>query len=123
MRLFEIHLEVDDLERSLAFYQAIMTHQKLHWWMDRSAVALVLEDGAALGLWKKGKRGRFDGQGGRHVHFAFSVTLMEYDQYKSRLQAAGVELFEHQSENGHRQLYFFDPDGNQGEFNTEEQFA
>lgn len=123
MRLFEVHLEVADLERSLAFYQAVLPHRKLYWWKDRSAVALVLEDGAALGLWRKGKRGRFDGQGGEHVHFAFAVTPTEYEQCKARLEAADVEAFEHHSDDGHRQLYFFDPDGNQGEFNTEEQFA
>ena len=122
MRLFEVHLEVEDIDRSLAFYQAILPHEKLHRWKDGSAVALVLEDGAALGLWKKGKHGRFNGRAGEHVHFAFSIADEDYEQHKSRVVALGVEIFE-MSEGQDRSIYFFAPDGHQGEFYTASRFA
>lgn len=118
MRLLEIHLEVEDIDRSTTFYQALLPYHKLTRWQDGSAVAFVLEDGAAFGLWKKGKRGLHNGQGGQHVHFAFQIAPEEYDKHKSKLEMVGVEILEHRWNNGHRSLYFFDPDGHQGEFMT-----
>lgn len=118
MRLVEIHLEVDDIEKSLALYARLIPHHDIKRWKDGSAVALVLADGSALGLWKKGIFGIHRGQGGQHVHFAFQISLDEYDHYKTLIEKAGLEPLEHVWPGGHKSVYFFDHDGHQGEFIT-----
>ena len=118
MRLLEIHLEVADLERSLALYSKLIAHTRIEEWDDRAAVALVLEDGSAFGLWKKGKLGIHDSRGGEHVHFAFQIRPDEYDEYVEKIQSVGLEPLHYVWESGHRSVYFFDYDGNQGEFMT-----
>lgn len=118
MRLLEIHIEVEDLERSLDFYQQIIPHKKIVRWSDGSAAALVLEDGSAFGIWRIGTRGLHDGRGGEHLHFAFQIKSEEYENFKQRLESLGISPTEHQWDNGERSLYFFDPDGHQGEFMT-----
>ena len=118
MRLLEVHLEVVNLERSLALYSALIPHVEISHWKDRSAVALILEDGSAFGLWGKGKLGIYEGRGGEHVHFAFQIRSDEYDACKSRIESAGLTPLEHQWSEGHRSVYFFDYDGHQGEFMT-----
>ncbi len=118
MRILEVHLEVADLERSVAFYEKLIPHEKLVRWPDGSAAALVLPNGESLGLWKTGKEGLYGGRGGRHVHFAFEIEADQYGDCKRRLAALGVEVIEHEWKNGERSLYFFDPDGHQGEFMT-----
>jgi len=80
MRILEIHLEVNDLEKSLDLYSRLLPHDKITRWIDGSAAALVLKNGTALGLWKKGKKGIHNGRGGEHVHFAFQI---EEDELKN----------------------------------------
>lgn len=118
MRLLEIHLEVADLEKSLQLYAMLLSPARIKKWEDGSAVALVLSDGAAFGLWQKGKLGVHDGRGGEHVHFAFQIRPEEYDSYVSLIEAAGLKPLAHQWPKGHKSVYFFDPDGHQGEFMT-----
>ena len=118
MTFLDIHLEVADLERALEFYSRLIPHEKIVRWSDGSAAALVLPDGRAFGLWKKGKRGLHDGRGAEHLHFAFQIDPSEYDDYRRRLESQEVEIIEHTWDNGHRSLYFFDADGHQGEFMT-----
>jgi catechol 2,3-dioxygenase-like lactoylglutathione lyase family enzyme len=118
MRLLEIHIETDDLDRSLVFYRRLLPHKKLVRWPDGSAVALVLEDGGAFGIWERAKRGLYGGQAADHLHFALQIEPAEYDGLKARLEDLGVEPIEHVWESGQRSLYFFDPDGHQGEFMT-----
>ena len=118
MRILELHIEVEDVQRSLAFYKQLIPHEKVGTWDDGTAAAIVLKDGTAFGLWKKGKSGLYDGRGGEHLHFAFQIEPEEYEEYKQRLEKAGVKVIEHTWPNGNRSLYFFDPDGHQGEFMT-----
>lgn len=118
MRLLEIHIEVADLEFSLNFYRNLLKHNRIVYWQDKSAVALVLDDGSAFGLWKKGKTGLHGGKGGKEVHFAFRIEPDEYDVYLNNLKKLGVKPIEHVWEDGHRSIYFFDADGHQGEFMT-----
>jgi len=79
-----------------------------------------LNDGSAFGLWKKGTRGIHDGRGAEHLHFAFRISPDEYDGYRFRLESLGVEALEHNWKDGHKSLYFFDPDNHQGEFMTKD---
>lgn len=118
MRLLEIHLEVANLKLALEFYRAILKYKRIVHWKDNSAVALVFDDGSALGLWQIGKKGLYDGQGGKHVHFSFRIEPDEYDDYLSKLKNLNVEPIEHEWSDGHRSIYFFDADGHQGEFMT-----
>ena len=118
MKFLELHIETDDLDRALDFYTKLIPHQKVTRWKDGSAAALVLTDGRAFGIWKKGKQGLYDGRGAEHLHYAFQIDPDEYDDYLSRLKALGVEVIEHEWSNGHRSLYFFDHDGHQGELMT-----
>lgn len=120
MRFLELHIEVADLARSERFYATLLPHAKVTRWEDGSAIAIILEDGAALGLWKVGKLGLHNGRGGEHVHFAFQIKRSEYDLYKERMLAMGIEPIEHTWPSGDRSLYFFDPDGHQGEFMTKD---
>lgn len=120
LRMLEIHLEVKDLDISEKFYSALLPHARISRWDDGSAIALILEDGTAFGLWRKGKRGLFDGRGGEHLHFAFQISREEIDLYRDKLHNLGVDLIEHTWPSGDMSLYFFDPDGHQGEFMTKD---
>lgn len=116
--MLELHIEVYDLERAETFYTALLPHVKVTRWTDGSAVAIVLEDGSALGLWEKGKVGLHGGRGAEHLHFAFQIKPDEYDKYRERLVDLGCEPIDHVWPNGQRSLYAFDPDGHQVEFMT-----
>lgn len=120
MRFLELHIEVADLARSEKFYSTLLPHAKVTRWEDGSAIAIILDDGAALGLWKVGKLGLYHGRGGEHVHFAFQIDRSEYDSYRTRMRSMGLEPIEHTWPSGDRSLYFFDPDGHQGEFMTKD---
>ena len=84
---------------------------------------MVLDDGSAFGLWKKGAIGLHNGRGAEHLHFAFQIAAEDYDEYKKRLESLGIEAIEHVWKNDNRSLYFFDPDGHQGEFMTKDWLA
>jgi catechol 2,3-dioxygenase-like lactoylglutathione lyase family enzyme len=118
MRLLEIHLEVADLTRSELFYKSLLDYAKMTRWADGSAIAFILPSGTALGLWQTGKEGLHGGRGGRHVHFALQIDPGQYDIILGRLQALAIEVIEHTWPDGQRSIYFFDPDGHQGEFMT-----
>lgn len=118
MRIIEIHIEVSDLDRAQAFYSALLPHTGVTRWSDGSAVAIVLEDGSALGLWKRGRVGLHGGRGANHLHFAFKIEPGEYDEYRQRLVDLGCKPIDHVWPNGERSVYTFDHDGHQLEFMT-----
>lgn len=120
MRFVELHIETEDLKRAEAFYADLIPHQKIVRWPDGNAIAFVLPDGSAFGIWKKGKIGLHDGRGGQHLHYAFQIAPAEYDDMKKKLESKGIEVIEHAWRDGQRSLYFFDPDGHQGEFLTKD---
>lgn len=118
MRLVETHIEVEDVEKSLNLYRELIPHKRLLTWADGNVGALVLDDGSAFGVWKKGHRGIHDGQGGGHVHFAFQIRPDQYEEYKTKIRTLGLEPLEYEWEAGGKSVYFFDYDGHQGEFIT-----
>ena len=68
-----------------------------------------------LGLWSPGPKEHAD-RGGRHVHFALSVTRGRLEGLTAELRAQGVEVegpIEH--DGGDRSIYVFDPEGNRVE--------
>jgi catechol 2,3-dioxygenase-like lactoylglutathione lyase family enzyme len=118
MRFLEMHIEVSDLKRSLDFYAQLLPHEKVIRSSDGSQMFIVLHDGSAFGIWLESTVGLHGGHGADHLHFAFQIRSDEYDEYKSRLKSLGIEPIEHTWSDGYRSLYFFDPDGHQGEFMT-----
>jgi len=118
VRLLEVHIEVENLEEALSFYAALLPHRKVVRFSDGEAYALILDDGAAFGLWKKGKNGLHGARGADHLHYALQIAPDEYDLYLQRLRNLGINPIEHPWSDGHRSIYFFDRDGHQGEFMT-----
>lgn len=119
MRLLEMHIECADLKRSVEMYQKLLEPVKVLWdGPDDPQAFLVLEDGTAFGLWQTGTRGILDAHAGAHLHFAFQIRPDEYDMYKSRIESLNMEALDWDWPDGSRSVYFFDPDGHQGEFMT-----
>ncbi len=119
VRLVETHIEVSDLEKSVALYSNLIPHARVERWGDDKegrVAAFVLEGGEAFGLWEKGKIGVLGGRGAEHLHFAFQIKPEQYECYRDLIQAQGLEPLEHVWENGKKSVYFFDYDGHQGEF-------
>lgn len=120
MRLIELHLEVGDIARSLAFYTRLFPQARMVGWDRQTAVALVFDDGSAIGLWTRGKVGLKGSRAGEHVHYAVQTTIDELEVFRTRLKEMGVEVFDHSWDPPHMSIYFFDPDGHQGEFITKD---
>jgi catechol 2,3-dioxygenase-like lactoylglutathione lyase family enzyme len=118
--MHEIHIEVEDLEKSLALYTKLLPHKDVTHWADGSAAAIIFEDGSAFGLWKKGKHGIHDGRGGKHVHYAFQIRPDEYQHYHDKIKKQGLVPLEHTWNDDAQSVYFFDYDGHQGEFMTKD---
>jgi len=120
LRLLELHLEVSDLDRSLTFYSQLFPEARVVGWDKKTAAALVFDDGSAIGLWIAGKVGLKGSRAGDHVHYAVHVTHDELEVMRTRLQAMDVEVFDHAWDPPHKSIYYFDPDGHQGEFITKD---
>ena len=118
MRLLEIHIEVINFERSIDLYMSLIDYVKIDIFDSGNTVALILQDGTAFGIWKKGTRGMFNGGGGSHVHFGFQIEPEKYQEYKQRILDAGLEPLEHVWPEGEKSVYFYDHDGHLGEFMT-----
>jgi catechol-2,3-dioxygenase len=108
--LCELTLQTTDPEALARFYQQALGFPELAREDDR--IWLGCGDRARLGLWSPGKK-EFGDQGGRHVHYAYSVAPGALAQIRERLAGLGVDSrgpVEH--EGGDRSLYFEDPAGN-----------
>lgn len=106
----ELTIEVRDLEALKGFYRDIFGLRVLASEDDR--VWLAAGERARLGLWLPGEK-EFGDEGGRHVHFAFSVAPGGLDALGARLEAAGHPFRGPvQHDGGDRSLYVEDPEGN-----------
>ena len=121
--LYETHLTVEDLGRSMAFYGDRLGLQLARVFAERS-VAFYWIGGpgkSMLGLWEVGT-----GPLHMRLHLAFTVDLPDLLQAPSQLRAAGIEPRDFAgSPTGEpvvlawmpaASVYFNDPDGNQLEF-------
>jgi catechol 2,3-dioxygenase-like lactoylglutathione lyase family enzyme len=116
--LLELVLEVNDLDRSVAFYRDVLKLDEVErWHQPRAGVWLSLGRNGVLGLWPPESGGPGIGiagsRGGAHVHFAIYVDRGTLPEWKSRLEAAGHAVegpvtFGH----GNASLFVTDPDGN-----------
>ena len=84
--LFETHLTVADLDRSVAFYRDVLGLPLARLIPERGVAFFWLgaPGTAMLGLWKAGEVLRM------HLHFAMTVSLGELLAAPERLRAAGV---------------------------------
>lgn len=108
--LCELTLETHDPAALEAFYTRALGFRVLSREQDR--VWLACGPRARLGLWMPGEK-EFGDEGGRHVHFAFSITSGALDGACENLSRSGIGFrgpVEHPG--GDRSLYFEDPAGN-----------
>src|ERR1700712_2244968 len=106
----ELTLEARDLGTLERFYTEVLGLELLKREDDR--VWLAAGDKARLGLWTPGEK-EFGDEGGRHVHFAFSVDPGTLDGLVERLRSSGAPVRgpeEHPG--GDRSIYVEDPEGN-----------
>ncbi len=106
----ELTLETTDLESLASFYTKVIGLSFLSEEDDR--VWLACGPNTRLGLWCPGDK-EFGDEGGRHVHFAFSVEPGNLDELAGRLESHEREFrgpVDH--DGGDRSLYFEDPAGN-----------
>lgn len=117
--LFETHLTVNDLGRSVAFYRDVVGLQLAFEAPEiPAAFVWVGEPGAAmLGLWKSGSAPI-----GLSLHIAFKVSLREVLEATARLRSLGITPLSFDATETDEPsvigwmpaaaVYFRDPDGN-----------
>jgi catechol 2,3-dioxygenase-like lactoylglutathione lyase family enzyme len=107
----ELVLEVQDLERSEAFYAGLLGLPVVERWKEREAIWVMAGDRTRIGLWRP-QIGLEGGRGGVHVHFAMHIAEADYEAALERLRAAGEPMPEHVFGTTHgRAAYATDPDG------------
>lgn len=121
--LYEAHLTVRDLDRSVAFYRDVLGLPLAHIVKDRNVAFFWVPapETAMLGLWGVGSAPM-----GMKLHIAFNVALEDVERSVERLKAAGLTP----TKNGEEPIdepvvlswmpaasvYFDDPDGHSLEF-------
>lgn len=114
--LYEMTLEVHDLDASARFYTEIVGLNVVdRWGEDRPALWLAMGSQTFLGLWSReagGAKAIHHARGGGHVHFAIRVPRDTLPAYEARFDALGVLYEPYEFDNGNRALYLDDPDGN-----------
>jgi catechol 2,3-dioxygenase-like lactoylglutathione lyase family enzyme len=111
--ILETALYVDDLERSVRFYQTIFGFEVID--SGNRLCAMGVGSGQVLLLFKKGASADFptgatDGEG--QLHLAFAISAEELDTWEAWLRNKGVAIEERRSwDRGGQSLYFRDPDG------------
>jgi lactoylglutathione lyase len=121
--LFETHLTVADLQRSLRFYRDVVGIQVAYEMSERGAAFLWVGEpgGAMLGLWSLGTAPI-----GMRLHLAFAVDLGDVLRAPRSLATAGVAPLSFFAEDADEPsvigwmpaaaVYFRDPDGHMLEY-------
>lgn len=116
--LLELVLEVNDLERSLAFYRDVLELPVVERWpAPRVGAWLSIGRNAVLGLWPPGSGGPgvaiAGSRGGSHVHFAVYVEQGTLDSWRERINGEGIQVHGPvEFAPGNRSIFVADPDGN-----------
>ncbi|MDQ6898203.1 MAG: VOC family protein [Candidatus Dormibacteraeota bacterium] len=95
--LLELVLEVQDVDRSLAFYRDVLGLAVVERWPpERPGAWVRLGRNAVLGLWTSRSGGQgvglHGGRGGRHVHYAIYAEPGSLAAWSERLAQAGYEV-------------------------------
>jgi catechol-2,3-dioxygenase len=112
LEICELVLEADDVARLERFYVGLGLRP-----LSRDADRVWLAAGARcrLGIWSPGRKEHAD-RGGRHVHFALSVSRGALERVAAELRRQDVDVegpVEH--DGGDRSIYLSDPEGNRVE--------
>jgi catechol-2,3-dioxygenase len=110
--LCELTLQTTDPDGLARFYQQALGFPELSREDGGDRVWLACGERTRLGLWSPGEK-EFGDQGGRHVHYAYSVAPGALPEIAERLRGLGVQPrgpVAH--DGGDRSLYFEDPEGN-----------
>lgn len=121
--IYEIVLEVQDIERAEAFYRDVLGIQVL----NRSAsldqndgvvrrVTVGVGNRSLIGLWLP-QEGLAGGRGGAHVHYALFVDPKHLERVRQNLAAHEVPIKFQKPD----VIYFQDPDGHVVELGTRDQ--
>jgi catechol 2,3-dioxygenase-like lactoylglutathione lyase family enzyme len=113
----ELVLEVEDLERSEAFWAGVLGFPVVDRWPQRDAIWVMAGEGTRIGLWRP-QEGLFGSRGGEHVHFALKIEDDDYDATVATLRAGWDDVRETEFPGAGRSVYVNDPDGHLVEFWT-----
>jgi catechol-2,3-dioxygenase len=108
----ELVLEARDVARLERFYLGLGLTPLSR---DPDRVWLAAGSWCRLGIWSPGAK-EHDDRGGRHVHFALSVSRDTLERITANLRQHGIDAegpVEH--EGGDRSVYLSDPEGNRVE--------
>jgi lactoylglutathione lyase len=121
--LFEAHLTVNNLQRSMAFYEGVLGLQRAHLVREREAAFYWIggPGHSMLGLWGAGA-----GPQRMSLHVAFAASVADVLEAPAHLEAAGVVARDFWGEPSNEPVvigwmpavavYFTDPDGHLLEF-------
>jgi len=124
--VLETALYVEDLSRSMEFYQRLFHFEIL--FSDARACAMSVADKQVLLLFKKGASLKphqawggnippHDGAG--NLHLAFSIAAAEFESWEKWLEKNGVKIESKVKwQEGGQSLYFRDPDNHAIELTT-----
>ena len=114
--MYEMVLEVSDLEASERFYtEAIGLPVATRWGDERPATWLSLGNEGFLGLWPVESGGAVaihNGRGGTHVHFALRSRSERSSKRRPGWKSWGFDVERVDFGNGNVAIYLDDPDGN-----------
>ena len=114
--ILETSLYVDDVERSVRFYETIFGFRRIDTAGERGC-ALQAGDRQVLLLFKKGSSPDHDGSG--NLHLAFATSAPDLPAWEERLAEQGIAIEKRRAwEGGGKSLYFRDPDGHMLELAT-----
>jgi catechol-2,3-dioxygenase len=111
-QICELVLEAEDVGRLEHFYRGLGLTPLSG---DPDRAWLSAGGRCRLGIWSPGRKEHAD-RGGRHVHFALSVSRGTLESVAAELRRQGVDVegpVAH--DGGDRSIYLFDPEGNRVE--------
>lgn len=121
--LYEAHLPVSHLQKSIEFYEGIGLKLAIRY--EKTAFFWIVENNSWIGLWENDQSVNINYHPSLR-HIAFKVDLEDLKNAKQWLKQRGIDLREEfgfkpdepivMPDQSHAMVYFHDPDGNSLEF-------